>query len=478
MENKDGPSDLPEWKPPVISENDKRKMLSNATYHLSEQEKFYGGLMQELMVKYDSTIPTLCLKFNPKNSEFEVLINPNFFSILSPKERVALLQHEILHFTNKHVFRFPFLKNKTIEMDRFVNNVSADIAINQYIPNLPNGCPLCRDVKIDSPEQFDLVHSTPEDRYKCPSKGLDVKEFLKDDGTPFPTLRSTEEYDSLIKEEKKKQEDKDGNPKPKEGSEEAQAMNGGKGAKPGETTKGTVAKNLKNANTIDEHAWDSLDEETKKKLLEEAKKLIKRTIEKSQHCYGKELDTFKDLLQELEVLSTSLNEKEILKRIIKKTVSCVDRENTWKKPNRRYGIVAPGTKIGQMPLCSFYNDSSGSISIKEQNTYLNIMEKFLKVGSRNCTLAFWHTNLYYKKKYKLGQVIKPEDIENGGTDITCVFQDIKKSNPNLAIILTDGHYDVCDIKVESEVLFIISEDGNKEHPMKHIGKTILLENIK
>lgn len=458
----------------TISQDDKYKMLSNASFHLRQGDPYYGNLLQEILIKYSEQVPTLGIGYNVKNSQYEIVINPHYFAKVSPENRVALFQHELQHFTHKHLFRFPFLKETTSPEDRGLYNVAGDLAINQYIPNLPDGCDVCRHAKMKGPEDWKKVHITPELEEACPGKGLFIKDWLCHDGTPFPALRSMEEYYGRIKEELKKQTGKDGQPKPQDGSSEA------KGKKPGdETTKGNVAQNLQGgAKSIDEHEWDSLDEKTKEKMLDEAKKLIKRSIEKTQHSYTKIPDAIKDLLQEIEVLSAKINHKDILRRIIKKTISHSNRENTWKKPNKRYGIVAPGNKNGTLPFCTFYNDSSGSISVTEQNTYLNIMAGFLKVGTRNCWLAFWHTSLYLKQKYKLNQALDASKIESGGTDITCVMEDIKKTRPDCAFVLTDGYYDSCDTKITSEVVFIISEDGNENHPMKHVGKTILLENLK
>jgi predicted metal-dependent peptidase len=74
--------------------------------------------------------------------------------------------------------------------------------------------------------------------------------------------------------------------------------------------------------------------------------------------------------------------------------------------------------------------------------------------------------------------VEKDKIESGGTAIGCVMADIKKSNPNLAIILTDGYYDSSAIMPTSEILWIISKRGNSNHPLSHIGKTILLDGLK
>ena len=143
-----------------------------------------------------------------------------------------------------------------------------------------------------------------------------------------------------------------------------------------------------------------------------------------------------------------------------------------------HGETVAGSIMGNLPHLMIFNDSSGSISVEEQNTYLRIMDGFLTAGSRRCTLAFWHTSLYYKKPYRKGGEIKADEIESGGTDVGCVLEEIKKSKPDLSLILTDGYYSAVDIDIKSDVIFIISKNGNRDHPMKHIGRTILLDLIK
>lgn len=395
------------------------KALQSALYYLCNQQPFYGALLQELVIKYTPGVPTAGISFNKDMDQFEIYLNPEFFCNLTTEQRVAVMHHEILHFTNKHLFRLPFLTAK--EEDRQLYNMAGDMSINQYIPNLPEGCIDVKDWKQEKPGKTAKDKPTEE---------------------PFPTFQSMETYYELLKNNKKANQ-----------------------------------KNFEGYKEFDSHDWEQLDEETKKKMLEEAKKVLKRTIEKTSQTHSSVPDSIKDLLQEIETLTSSLNYKQILKQVLKRTVSATDRESTWKRPNKRYGIASPGTKIGMLPKLNFYIDTSGSISHSELNGFLDIMSNFLKVGSRECTLVLWHTAIYYKKKYKLKSQLEQDQVESGGTAINCVLSDIKKSNPNLSIILTDGYYDSSNIKPTSEVLFIISKGGSQNHPLKHIGKTILLEGI-
>ncbi len=399
---------------PVISESEKKKALESALYYFTNQQPFVGAMLQELTIKYSSQVPTAGITFDKKNSEFLIYINPNFFCPLSSDERVALLHHEILHFTNKHLFRLPFL---TVGDDqKQLYNIAGDMSINQYIPHLPKGCV---DVK-------------------------DWKHTVNGKVEPFPTFRSMEEYYELIKNNKKENEEK-----------------------------------LKSYKEFDRHDWEGMDEETKQKMFDEAKKLIKRTIEKTSYDHSRVPESIKDLLQEIETLASGLNYRAILKNAIKRTVSSVERASTWKRPNRRYGIVSPGSITGNLPCLNFYNDSSGSISVTEQNVYLRIMDDFLAVGSRKCNLAFWHTGMYYKKPYRKGQEIKEDVIQSGGTDVACVLKDIKDTKPDLSLILTDMYFDKPpEFPEGNEIIWVVSKGGNRNHGFPASQKVIFLDDIK
>jgi len=418
----------------VIS--DKVKALQSALYFFMNQESFYGTLLQHIPIKFMDTISTAAITYNTRNECFEVLLNTKYFCKLKLEHRVAVLHHEILHFTNKHLFRFPFMKadNET----RKLYNIAGDMAINQFIKNLPNGCEVC-------PSREALLSGkgtcANED---CPGHCINVTDWKLDSGQPFPLLRSMEEYYDLIKNNMKNN----------------QHMLKGKGGE-----------------TQDQHLWEELSESGMEKVLKEAKNLVKRTIEKTQYSHSTIPASMKDLLQEIETMATGLNCKEILRKAIKRTVCATDRSSSWMRPNKRYGNYAPGTRVGDLPKLHEYIDTSGSISHTEMNVFLSVIEKFLQAGARDCYLGLWNTKLYYKKKVKKHEKFNPNVIESGGTEVSCVLADIVKTCPDMSIILTDGFFDASDIKVPGEVIWVISNGGNTNHPMKHLGKTFTLESI-
>jgi predicted metal-dependent peptidase len=230
--------------------------------------------------------------------------------------------------------------------------------------------------------------------------------------------------------------------------------------------------------TIDEHLWDNGGVE-EKDMLDATEELAKRAMVKARLEYDQLPGSVKELLEDIKQRRAELNYKQLIMSAMKRHASGHDRDHTWTRPSKRYGNKARGTKVGQLPKLHNFIDTSGSISIEEANGFLDVVDQFLRVGSRKCDLGFFHTALYKDDKYKMGTKIAREDIQSGGTDLTPVMQRILEQKPDLSVILTDGCYG--DVNCEQwmkpgekfpQVLFIISKDGTTEHPLKRFGETI------
>ena len=80
----------------------------------------------------DDTTPTACVRFGRKRKSdgramIEMSINPYFFAILTPEERLGVLQHEVLHAVYGHLYQIP--KDDVLGL----HNVATDITINDDI---------------------------------------------------------------------------------------------------------------------------------------------------------------------------------------------------------------------------------------------------------------------------------------------------------------------------------------------------------
>lgn len=465
----------------------KGQALQTAIYNLRRQNIFIGSTLQCLNIMYTHTIKTAAIGFSNDNKRWDMFINPHFFcNMLTDPEQQSILLHEISHVLHKHPIRVPFIK--LAPRKRMLMNIAADMAINQNIPNLPTGCDGCR---------------TAAEGYRCenplcPGKAIDVKDFFDVDEkgvkTPWKHGQTMEYYyEKLLSRLRDPDKDESGDGDGDggdggdgEGQEAADGSGNGSGGKgkgkgKGKGNAGGGAQTDDLPKTIDQHMWDgSVDE---KEVLEATEDLVKRAMIKSKLDYDKLPGAIKELLRDIEVRKAELNYKALILSAIKRNASGHNRKNTWTRPSKRYGEKAPGTKIGELPKLTMYLDTSGSISIEELNEFIIIVENFLRVGSRKCNMAFFHTEMYGKKPFKLGERINREDIQSGGTDLAAVLADVRTSKPDLTIIITDGCYG--DVDVESwlkpgeifpQVLWIISKGGTESHPLKRFGDTIKVPN--
>ena len=133
---------------------------------LIKSKPFYAHFIQNFRRIETDKIPTLGVNITDK---INLYVNPEFFNALKPVERVAVLEHEVLHIISKHCLRG---NGKNHE----VFNMACDVAINQYIEEytyngkliskLPEGCLL--------PKTYNLKEGlTAEEYYKLIFKEIE-----------------------------------------------------------------------------------------------------------------------------------------------------------------------------------------------------------------------------------------------------------------------------------------------------------------
>lgn len=232
---------------------------------------------------------------------------------------------------------------------------------------------------------------------------------------------------------------------------------------------------------FDVHDWHANAEESD--ILDATEDLVKRSLVKQSMGYDDLPSSVKELLDYIKSRKEELNYKSLILSAIKRSASGHDRDSTWNRRSRRFGNKAPGTKEGNLPKLSLYLDTSGSISIEELSTFLDVVDQFLKVGARKCEINLFSDSNYYTSKYKLGDRSIKENIQKsvqmGGTDLSSSLKRVADTKSDLSIFITDGFYP--DVNAEQwirpggkfpQTLFIISKDGSEDHPLKRLGKTI------
>lgn len=456
----------------LVPVEEKTQCLATAIYETSKSQPFLGSVLQCLTITYSHTLPTAGIMFNAEAKKWDMYVNPMFFCRkLDAKQRVAVLVHELSHITHKHPLRIPFLKISARK--RMLMNIAADMAINQYIKNLPSGCQQCPPIEAMQPCSNEM----------CPGRCIDYNHYHDVDPKTqakltWPSNQTMEHYYERLIKRFEDPENGDGQGQGQgKGKGKGQPGQGPGGNQPGQGNAGGGADTADLPQTIDEHMWDGAADE--KEMLDATEDLVKRAMVKSRLSYDDLPGHIRELLDDIKSRRAELNYKALIMAAMKKHAAGHDRKHTWTRKSKRFGYKAPGTKIGELPKLFNILDTSGSISIEEANEFLEIVDQFLRVGSRKCNLGMFHTDLYYNEPYKLGKRMVRSDFQSGGTELTSTMKEILKSKPDLTIILTDGCYG--DVPVESwmkpgenfpQVLWLISKGGDENHPLKRFGETI------
>ena len=439
----------------------KKQCLQTGIYDVTKRAPFLGSILQCLDMEYTHIVPRAGIMFDADGKKWKMAINPWWFcECITDKNRAAVLLHEMYHITHKHPMRAPFLKINPAR--RSLMNIAMDMAINQFIPDLPKGCQSCPPMEAQYQGE---ECSNP----KCPGSCIDVADYFDEKGAkkvPWEEKKAMEFYYHKLIERFTDLDDSPGKQgQPGDGSGEGEGGGEGNGL----------------PNEFDSHSWDSNAEESE--MMDATEDIVKRAMQKRNLSYDKLPQHVKELLQDIEARRNELNYRQLILMAIKRHASGFDREYSWTRKSRRFGMKSPGTKYGELPYIDSYIDSSGSISIQEANDFLDIMDNFLKVGARKCDISLFHTKVYHNQKYKLGDRIDKDTWQSGGTDLEPVMRKIHEKQPDLAVILTDGYYS--DVDVESwmnpgdrfpQCIFIISRDGSENHPLTRLGETVKVPN--
>ena len=445
-----------------VSAEEMKQCLQTSIYEITKSHPFMGAILQIMNINMTHQIPTCGVMFNAEIKRWELLINPHFFcKKMNTNHRRAIMLHELYHITHKHPLRIPFIKLSVHK--RQIMNIAMDMSINQYIKDLPDGCPNC-----PPPGQPGKCENA-----LCCGRGIFLRDFYDVDektgkNVPWLDKRESEYYYSKLLErfdDPDPQDKGDGQGEGADGEGDGQGEGKGKGNAGGGANTGDLPE------TTDVHAWDGSADEGD--MLEATEDLVKRAQVKCKFSYDELPGHIKDLLEYAKTRKAELNYKSILLQAMKASLPANFRVKSWTRKSRRFGNLAPGNKNGEQPELELICDTSGSISTEELNEFLDIVDEFLKIGARKCKLNLFHTSNYYREDYKRGARLEAKKVQSGGTCLEDSFRSIAQHRPDLAIIITDGHYgNVDETKYVGKngqfpnVVFIISKDGTTKSPIQ------------
>lgn len=378
-----------------------------AVIDLLEKKAFYAKVIMSMKKDFNFPHPTAGVSL--KSTGVTLHINPQFFNGLTRDGRVGILIHECLHIMHNHSARFGGFKTQ----DRGLANIACDLAINQYIPNIPL--------------KFDIVDAEGNVRTGEP---VTYEAVLKE----IPDLLPRESSEYYFEKLKKLQQD-----------------NKSKG-------KGDPDYELS-----DDHGeWDDSDL-TPEQQEQFVKKHVKAIYDS---CSEKEKQSVDQQLID-RLTASDINWKSQLKSFLANSDE-IFNESTRRKLNRRYGIRQPGQRTDCKLNLVVAVDTSGSMSDESLNVIFSEIDRMVN------DLTIIHVieadnQIHRVYQYKKGMKITA--YGRGGTAYQPAFDKAKELRADALIYC--GDMDAFDVpeKPKFQVLWAIV---GKQEPPAPFGRKLYL----
>lgn len=115
------------------------KIIEKAIAVLLNTQPFYAHFFLNSKIEYDKyNVPTAGAAVTPTCTI--IVFNTQFVETLSVPELVAVIEHEVLHILFEHTTQFAEQMRAPGGYSKEVSNIAMDLAINQFIQNLPEDC--------------------------------------------------------------------------------------------------------------------------------------------------------------------------------------------------------------------------------------------------------------------------------------------------------------------------------------------------
>ena len=372
--------------------------LNMHTARLLMNEPFFAAISRRINKRASYGIPTAGVMVNKETAQFEMLYNPEFFRGLKELERTAVLIHEFYHVIFKHVTDRAPWNTKGSDITAKVWNISADLAINSHIKNLPKeGC--------------------------IPGQG------------PFEDLplgMAAEWYVPHVK--KILEEQQNG------GSGDGESGDGQGQPQGGEQGTGGDSNGSGGVSTLDDHrGWGASDEQAKELndiANERLKDIVKQASDEAsaKGNWGSVSSSVKKDI--IESLKTKVDWRKVLRFFVKSSQKA-NKSNTIRRINRRYPYIHAGRKSNRVANIAVSIDQSGSVDDQMLAMFFAELNKLSEVAS--FTVIPFDTKVEEDKVYewRKGQSRKVERVLHGGTCFDAPTKYVNERAFDGHIVLTD-----------------------------------------
>jgi len=402
--------------------------------------RFYATILSKMVkVVASSKVPTAAVGFNTFG-KLTLYYNEDFVLKLPLEKAQGVLIHEILHVFFRHLIRFKIDKSN-FHLAK-IYNLGMDIAINQYINHLPDGCVFPDTFNFEKDKNADyyiekLKKLAEENKNKCPKCGSEMSQDGQNQNGPGD------------KQDGKDSKDQDGQGDKQDGQDGQQDGQGDKqdGQDGQQKCPNCGYQDSKDGQTLDSHdLWDKvIDKDGEVKDAKdynidpeyEVQSAVMKSIKECK-SYGS-LPSF--IEREIEVLKTVKrhNWKKELKVFVN-TVLTSKKRLSQKRINRRLPdaeYILPGKKKSRNPRLLLVRDTSGSMY--DDAIQAELLNEIIQI-SKSASVLVCDCDTRVHQTYS---VRNEKDFKaykgGGGTSFEPAFEEAKKQKVDGIVYLTDTY---------------------------------------
>jgi len=400
-----------------------KEYIELIVFNLLILDHFFGTFIIHMQreVRYD--IPAAAGVTIKKGAPL-LMLNPILLLRYTHKEVKAILKHEVYHLLHMHLLRS---KENNNRFDSYIENIAMDVAINQFIPDIPDECitfdNFCKKFKLNS---YTVQHKESFEYYLDLVKNSE--EYKKE----------SEKYKQMMKDVQDILDKLSQGMSGQSGNQNGNGQQNGQGGG-GKSIEEMLDEILKEKYPVDHSMWKESDSSDVQNMKEIVKHMVNEAIKNCGNIPG-----------DLQQIINKINEPAIIRwqdelKMLVGSVRCPYKLTPLRRPRRQMDRMDLKGRISDRKVkIAVAIDTSGSMGEKELQFVFSEIFNILKLVKFEMTVIECDTMIQRTYKAKAINEIDTKVAGRGGTSFTPVFKYLKEEvrgsdKPDLLIYFTDGY---------------------------------------
>ena len=431
--------------------------------------RFYATILSKMVKVETPTVPTAGVGFN-KFGKLCMYYNADFVLSLPLEKAQGVVVHEVLHVFFRHLTRFKF--SELSPNLKEIYNLGMDMAINQYIPHLPEGVVYPETYQLEKEKNADFyIEELKKKANQCPKCGSQ----MKPKGGQGQDQQDQDGQGQSDQQDQDGQQGQDGQGQGKECPDcghEQQEQGGGQGQ------------------TLDDHSmWDKvIDENGQIRDASdfdidpeyEVQSAVMKSIKECKE-YGSLPAFVEKEIAALQKIKRHNWKKDL--KVFVNTVLTSKKRLSQKRVNRRLhdeDYILPGKKKSRNPKLLLVRDTSGSMY--DDKVQAELLNEIIQI-SKSASVLVCDCDTRVHQTYEVrGEGDFKAYKGGGGTSFEPAFEEAKKHKVDGIVYLTDtdGSFpDKKDIgKYASHTIWVTFDDSRDIANKIPFGKHVNIDTTK